>query len=238
MTVRRSSIGAMVAVITAAGSAAAQSPPAAPSSAAPTTPSVVDMLFERQHLGNVPAGQELVYRFERVVTRPDLLGQPFDDAVKVAVRKVAADETREVEVAVFSGERARAPQVIDGLTGNPILVVFLDRSVASYMAIAGGKLPYLKARFRDALREGGRMEPVKVKLGDRTVDAVKVTITPYAADPNAGRMQGYQNARFSLVVSEAVPGHFVEMIASYDNADAAAPRLEERLAMVGSEVVK
>jgi len=201
-------------------------------------PSSVDVLFERKHLSNVDAGVDLNYRFERTVSQPELLGQPFSDNIKVEVKKVAPTGTRDVVVKVFSGERARDPQPIDELTGNPILVVFLDRAIASYMAVAGGKVAYLKDKFRTSLRERATVEPAKVKLGDRTVDAYRISVAPYVGDLNAQKMRGYETSRFSFVVSEAVPGQFVELDAVYENTAKDAPRLEERTIMVGAEVLK
>lgn len=196
------------------------------------------MLFENKHLGNLDAGQKLTYRFSRDPSKPDVLGKGFSDEITVDIKKVATDGTREVDVRVYTGERARDPQVIDGLTGNPILVVFLDRSVSSYMAVAGGKVPYLKERFRSAFRDRPTLEPVKVKLGDKTVDATRITIAPYAGDPNASKMLGFENSKFSIVVSEAVPGHFVELVANIDNTNSDAPRLVERIVMAGTELMK
>ena len=201
-------------------------------------PSSVDILFERKHLTNVGAGTDLVYKFERTVSATDLLGQPFADDIKVEVKKVASDGTRGVVVKVFSGERARDPQPIDELTGNPVLVVFLDRAIASYMSVAGGKVAYLKDKFRSALRERSTVEEVKVKLGEKTVDAFKVSVAPYSGDLNAAKMRGYENSKFSFVVSDAVPGQFVELLATYENTAKDAPRLEERTLMVGAEVLK
>ena len=200
-------------------------------------PSSTDLLFEHKHLSNVESGADLDYRFQRTVSHPELLGQPFSDDIHVQVKKTGADGTRDVVIKVFSGERARDPQPIEGLTGNPILVVFLDRAIASYMAVAGGKIPYLKDRFRTALRERATIDSVKVMLGDKTVDAQRITITPYAGDLNAAKMRGFENSRFSFVVSDAVPGQFVELLATYENTDKAAPRLEERTLMVGAQVI-
>ena len=201
-------------------------------------PTPVDVLFERKHLANVEAGTELVYRFERTVTQPDLLGLPFADEIKVEVKKVAGNGTREVLVKVFSGERARDPQPIDELTGNPVLVVFLDRAVSSYMAVAGGKIGYLKDKVRTALRERAVVEPAKVALGGKTVDGFKISVTPFSGDLNASKMRGYENSKFSIVVSDAVPGNFVELLATYENTAPTAPRLEERTVMVGAEILK
>ena len=201
-------------------------------------PSSIDLLFERKHLENVTAGTDLVYHFERTVNQPDLLGLPFADDIKVEVRKVATDGTREVAVKVFTGERARDPQVIPDLTGNPILVVFLDRAIASYMSVAGGKVAYLKDKFRTALRERAKIEPAHVKLADKEVDAYRITIAPYVGDLNASKMRGFENSTFTVVMSDAVPGQFVEMKALYENTAKDAPRLEERTVMAGTEVMK
>lgn len=201
-------------------------------------PSPVDMLFEHKHLANVQAGDTLSYRFERQADSPDLLGQPFSDDIKIDIKKAASDGKREVVVKVFSGERAREPQTIDDLTGNPILVVFLDRAVSSYMAVAGGKIAYLKDKFRSALRDRATVEPVKVKLNDKTVDGYKILVTPYAGDLNSTKMRGFENAKFSIVVSDNVPGQFVELLADYQNTAKEAPHLEERTILSGAEVLK
>jgi len=201
-------------------------------------PSSVDILFERKHLTNVGPGSTLAYRFERTVSAADLLGQPFADEIKIDIKKGGSEGTRDVVVKVFSGDRAREPQPIDELSINPVLVVFLDRAVASYMSIAGGKIAYLKDKFRTSLRERATVLPVKVKLADKTVDAYRVSVVPYSGDLNASKMRGYENSKFSIVVSEAVPGHFVELLATYENNAKEAPRLEERTLMVGAEVLK
>ena len=154
------------------------------------------------------------------------------------MKKAAANGTKEVVVKVFTGERARDPQVIDDLTINPVMVVYLDRAVASYMSVAGGKQPYLKAKFRSALSERAATEPVKIKLGDKIVDGFRVNLAPYAGDLNASKMRGFENSRFSIVVSEAVPGQFVELVALYENSDKEAPTFEERTQFTGAEVVK
>jgi hypothetical protein len=227
----RQGLGAMVvAAVVAAGAAGA--------GAEIAKPSPVDILFERKHLSNVEAGKDLVYKFERTVSQAELLGQPFTDDIKIEVKKATADGKRDVVVKVFSGDRARDPHPIDELTGNPILVVFLDRAVASYMSVAGGKIAYLKDKFRSAIRERATVEAVKVKVGDATVDGQRVTVQPYAGDLNAAKMRGFENSKFSFVLSDAVPGQFVEMDALYENTAKDAPRLEERTSLVGAEVVK
>jgi hypothetical protein len=211
---------------------------AGPAAAQLAKPSSVEILFDRKHLSNSAVGTDLVYKFQRTVSATEVLGQPFTDEIKIEIKKASPDGARDLFVKVFTGERARDPQFFDGLTSNPILIVFLDRAIASYMSVAGGKVPYLKDKFRTAMRERATIEPVKVKLGDKLVDAQRVTVSPYAGDLNASKMRGYENSRFSFVVSDAVPGQYVELLAVYENNAKDAPRLEERTVMVGAEVVK
>ncbi|MEQ1694456.1 MAG: hypothetical protein ABL901_01325 [Hyphomicrobiaceae bacterium] len=230
---RRTIRAIFVATVIAAGGAGA-----AAEVASAAQPSSVDILFERKHLTNVNAGTDLVYKFDRSVSSPELLGQPFADEIKVEVKKVATDGTRSVVVKVFSGERARDAHAIDDLTGNPVLVVFLDRAIASYMSVAGGKVSYLKDKFRTAMRERATVDPVKVKLGDKIIDGYRVSVAPYSGDLNAAKMRGYENSKFSFIVCDSVPGQFVELLATYENTAKGAPRLEERTLMVGAEVLK
>lgn len=235
MRVVRSQVAGAVGLALAAVGAALAAAPAACAETA--TPNAVDILFERKHLSNVAAGADLDYRFQRSVSSPELLGQPFNDDIHVEIKKVGTDGARDVLIKVFSGDRAREPQPLEGITGNPILVIFLDRSVASYMSVAGGNVGYLKEKFRAALRDRATVEPAKVLLGEKTVEAQRVTIIPYAADVNAAKMRGFQKSKFSIVLSEAVPGQFVEMQATYESTDKAAPRLEEKTQMVGAQVI-
>ncbi len=51
----------------------------------------VDVLFETKHLANCSQGQDLAYRFQRSVSRPELLGQPFSDDIHLDVKAVNAD---------------------------------------------------------------------------------------------------------------------------------------------------
>ena len=54
-------------------------------------PNSIDLLFEKKHLTNVEPGTELVYRFQRTVSKPEILGEAFSDDIKVDVRKAAAN---------------------------------------------------------------------------------------------------------------------------------------------------
>jgi hypothetical protein len=204
-----------------------------PFAAAVEVPKATDVLFESKHLANLNKGDEVTYRFQRTVSDEKLLGMPFSDDIKVAVvQAVAENGLRDVTLQVFTGERAREPITETQRTGNPLLVFYLDRAVSNYSLIAGGGRPYLKNRFARSLQEA-KVEPVKIAYNGGEVDGYRVTVAPYAGDPNAAKMQGYEGSLFTLLVSEAVPGQHAEMVSSYSSTIAGAPHLEERITLAG-----
>ena len=197
-------------------------------------PTAVDVLFESKHLTNLKAGEVAKYRFQRVVSDEKLLGLPFSDDINIAVSKLNPDGTREVTVNVFTGERARNPEVVPDLTGNPLLVFFLDRAVNNFSALAGvGSRNYFKGKFRDGLREKSKIEAVKIDYNGKPVDGWRVTVAPYQNDPNALRMLGYEGAEFTFLVADALPGQIGEMVAHYESGIKDAPKLEERITLAG-----
>lgn len=191
-------------------------------------PTAVDVLFERKHLDGLAKGAALTYRFERTVSDAKTQGEGFGDDIQVDVNDVS-EQGKDVAVQIFTGERARERQVIPGMTGNPLLVVFLDRCVINMSRLTGAQAPYLKGAFRNALRDKAKIEPARIDYAGKTVDGYKVTIEPYADDPNATKLQGYERSRFTITVSEQVPGHFVSMLSHFENIKPETPGLEERI---------
>ena len=205
-----------------------------PAWSADNMPSVSDLLFLRKDFSDLGAGSKLTYRFQRTVSESKLLGEPFSDDISVSVNKVEDDDKREVELKIFTGARARPVQELPHRDGNPIIVVFLERIVKNYGAIAGGKHQYLKNRLRVDMRENAKIEPEKIQYDGKTVDGYRVTLTPFVKDPNRHKMYGYQGSRFDVIVSDNVPGRIVEMIAVYESPMDGAPRLEERIKLAES----
>lgn len=206
--------------------------------AAQDMPVPTDILFDRPHLAKVEAGQTLTYNLVRKTVQPELVGKGYDDQIKVMVKAIDERGGRDVTVDMFTGDRRRDPHEITGMTGNPILVFFLDRAVANYSAVAGGQRPYLKNRFKIALRETAKIEPVKVRYKGEEHDGYKVSITPYAGDLNKAKMRGFEGSTFQIVLSEGVPGHFVKFVSDVMSAQDLTPAIHEVTTLEGAEVVK
>lgn len=191
--------------------------------------SPVDLLFSRPHLSPLPAGAELVYRLERDPSDQSRLGEPMSDDIKLLIRSVAPDGGRDVDIQLFTGARGRTVNGITGLSGNPLLVIFLDRAVADMVRLTGGTAPYFKDRLRAGLREKATSEPAQATFDGKTLDATRIRVRPFVDDTNVARMLGYEGSEFEFLVAAEAPGMLLEMHARYSSPLAEAPRLDERI---------
>ncbi|MGX5734470.1 hypothetical protein [Bosea thiooxidans] len=194
----------------------------------------VDMLFTQPHLSSLPAGAELIYRLERTPSDPARLGEPFGDDIRLAVRSVAASGGRDIDLRIFTGDRAREVNAITDLTGNPVLVIFLDRAVSNMVRLTGGRAPYFKDRLRAALRDKATSETIKTEFEGRTLDAMRIIVRPFGEDANAERMLGYQGSQFEFLVAPDAPGMLLDMKSHFVSTLADAPKLEEHIFLKSS----
>ncbi len=113
-----------------------------------------DILFERPHIASVAPGTELVYKFVRKPSDEKALGLGFTDNITVKVESDGTPGKKNVLVQMYSGDRAREPERITDMDGNPMLVVYLDGAVSHFRQLAGGDAAYLKGRFKKFLGDG------------------------------------------------------------------------------------
>lgn len=193
-----------------------------------------DILFESRQLDLIDKGGEVTYRFEKTGSDERLVGKNYADDIRLGVAKVDDKGGRDVVFKVFTGSNARDPQSWPELTINPLFIWYLDRAVSTFNSLAGGSQMYLKHKIREALGKA-TAEEVKVDYNGKSVDAFKVAIAPFADDKSAGKMQGFHNASFTIVVSNQVPGYFVDLQSSFVSTQAAGPELKEHIKVVGLE---
>jgi hypothetical protein len=215
---------------------AADQPPAAPPSATGNQPTAQNMIFEHKHLSNVEQGAALGYRFNRIVSDAQLLGQPFSDDITVKVVGAKPTGEKDVDLQIYTGERARDVQKIPNTTINPVFVVYFDLAVSTLTQLTGEKYGYLKTVFTHGFKDKSKIEPIKFQYKGKTVDAYRITMLPYVGDPKAAKMQGYDGSKFTMIVSEQVPGEIVQMSSVYESTLKEAPKLEERFTLDGAEV--
>ena len=209
----------------------------APSSAA-DVPKPTDILFDRPHIASVAPGTNLVYKFERKPSNPKVLGEAFSDNITVTVESDGAPGKKNLKVQIYSGDRAREPQEITDMDGNPMLIVYLDNAVSHFRLLAGGDPAYLKGMFKQGLAQDAKITPVKIDYKGQSVDGYRVSLTPYVNDPAKSKMNGFEGSTFSIALSDKIPGYFAKMVSEYTNNDKKAPWLEETTTLEGVGDVK
>lgn len=206
--------------------------------AATAEPTATSVLFDAAHLANVEKGKTLSYKFDRKVSEPKMLGEPFTDDIKIDIADSKDDGTRTVLVKVFTGDRGRPDQSIDGMSGNPLLVVFLDRAVNNLAMLSGGNRPYLKQKIKMSFANGAKMQPVEIAFNGATIKGNRIAVKPFVGDANALKMMGYDGVSFEIVVSDAVPGHFVALASHYESPMKGSPKLDETIKLDGVGEIK
>ena len=160
------------------------------------------VLFVSDQLANIHRPGILYYRLDSAGTKE----QSFTDRVKLIVRSVAPDGTKNIEFDFLSGERHRFVPQITQATGNPILTVFLQRDVVDMQRHTGGSWRYFQRAIKFAFADSAVVKPVKFEFNHKQVAGTEVLIIPYHGDQHIKEMGDYANKRYRFVLSDAVPG--------------------------------
>ena len=227
--------GALMALVVALWSGMAFAAPDDKSAAEDKSgkPNPVEMVFEHKHLQNVDPGKEIVYKFNRTVSNPQMLGEPFSDDITLKIKAEKPDGGRDVDLQIYTGERARDLQQMPDRQHNPVFLVYFNQAVSSFGMLSGAKTPYLTRLFSVGFKEKSKVEPVKVDYKGKQVDAYRITMAPYKGDRNEAKMQGWESAQYVLVLSDQVPGQIVDLVAKYDNKYTPNMQITERITLDG-----
>ena len=182
-----------------------------------------EAVFGRQHHDNVTAPTTLSYTFRRTGT---LLPEAEDHAA-LDVTAVRPDGRKLVAFRLFSGQNERRLEPGQGYRNNPLIVVFLQRDVEQMGRMTGGSPHYFRNRIRDAFGRDGAVsaEPVTVAFGERRLEGTKVTVEPFARDPNLLRFPEYARKRYEFVLAPDIPGGVYSLRAVTPNGGGGEPPL-------------
>ena len=73
---------------------------------------------------------------------------------------------------------------------DPVLVYFLETTTRNMSALAQGSADYIRNRIKASLREGAQISAAE--------GGSRVVLMPFARDPNAPRMQGFDKLTLTL----------------------------------------
>lgn len=165
------------------------------------------LLFMTDHVVDLPASTTLLYHLARTST----LGDGFEDDITVRLISVADDGARNVAVDYFTGPRKRYVPNFDGVRGNPVLTLFLQRDINEMARQSGGSPRHFQRRIKLALEESARVEDTRFELGDRERTGHKITIDPFRDDPDRARFQKFAAKTYEFIVSPEVPGFILQI---------------------------
>ncbi len=182
-------------------------------------------VFLDHHLQNIRAASALPYVFTQKGSEKD----SYTDRVTLNVGAGEPDK-RELKVDFLSGSRKMNLASVEGGTGNPVILYFLENDIRDMHARLGGQEAFFRKRIRLALADKAKIKPVKLKLAGKTVDGNEVSISPYLNDPLQDRLKQFVSKTYVFTLSDAVPGGVYELRTHVD-ATSIEPALDTVLAL-------
>jgi len=191
-------------------------------------------LFMTDQFAKLRPPMTLRYRFHRSGS----LEPAFDDKVSIALKAQGGGKCCDATGEFLSGERKLELPPIEGATGNPVTLFFLERDVREMQRLTTGKSPYFRKRIRMAIYQGAQQRAVTLRYRGKTVAGQEFAITPYVDDPNRPRFEQFANKRYVFTLSDAVPGGVYgirALVADAAKGADAPPLLAEELLIDGAE---
>jgi hypothetical protein len=201
-------------------------------------PKAADLIFEHKHLAKVAPGTQVEYKFNRVVSDPKILGQAFTDDITLKVVADKEEGKKDLELQIYKGDRARDLQKLEKFSINPVFAVYFSQAVSTFNQLAGGQSNYLQRVFSDGWAKA-TVEPIEVDYNGKKIKAHRITMTPFLGDKYESKMQGWEGAKYQVVVSDEVPGEIVDLYAKYHNRyPPAVLNMSERYTLAGATGVE
>lgn len=173
------------------------------------------LLFFTDHLEGV--GPRSVLRYDFLKLQP--LAESFEDTVELRVARPAEEDGATVQVKYLSGPRERKVPPIENATGNPILLLFLQREAAEMAERSGGSVRHFQNRIKAALEDNAELTPVSIELDGRQLAGTRIRIAPYLDDPYRARFADEAGKVYDFTLSDDVPGTIYELRSAVPSED-------------------
>jgi hypothetical protein len=165
-----------------------------------------DLVFRSGTLDGLPEGTQL--RYEGEATSVAASDQDWQRFVVV----LGPEDRALVEGRAAEGEEpGRSLGEYPATVGNPVAMLFLQRTVNSISEATGGSPFYIRNRIREALAGPGEVEEVAVPWEGGTIPATQVALRPFAGDAHRDQLGAFADLEIRVVVSEEVPGWYVSL---------------------------
>ena len=111
--------------------------------------------------------------------------------VEQAVRDYVAGSLaghKQVWLDLFEGSARRTAGPLGAKDQNPLLLVFLQMDVTEMSRLTAGSAFYFQQQIRRHFNDMAPTEKVQVQFDGRPVQATRITLRPFAADPQIVRL--------------------------------------------------
>lgn len=160
------------------------------------------LLFMTPHLDSIKANQQLIYDLtETVPNQPNT-----QDTVTLDI--ALKDGHKTVNTTYLTGERNRWVPAMTDVTGNPIIMLFLQSDVYELAQLNGGQWRHYQKYIKLALEDKAETKPIQFTFHNQAYEGTEIQIQPYLNDPENKRFAHaeYINATYDFVLSDQVPG--------------------------------
>jgi len=159
-------------------------------------------LFMTDQLTKLHPPLTLHYAFRRSGS----LEPGFEDKASIALKAQSGGRCCDATGNFLSGEHKVELPPVEGATGNPVTLYFLERDVREMQRLTKGQSNYFRKRIRMAIFQGAQQRAVTLRYRGKAVAGVEFTISPFVDDPNRARFEKLAAKQYAFTLSEAVPG--------------------------------
>ncbi len=211
-------LAALAAAITISAPASAET--------AQKKPTAQSLLFDTPYLEALAAPGALSYKLDHATDYAKRYGKNSSDTVQLRLEG-EKEQQKQVVMNVISGEHKRVLGPFSEVSGNPVIMMFLERDVWQMKKRIGGTPAFYRNRIRKALRDAAKIEPASIDVDGKTLPAHHVTIQPFKGEADVQRFREYRDKSYRFTVADGVPGGFYEIRSHIPDAENAGKKLVE-----------
>ena len=186
-------------------------------------------MWMTDQLRGITRPMTLQYEFHKTGTfEPDL---NFDDKAELLIEKINADGSKNGTLLFFFGERTP----MDSSTVNPLLGHYLYADVSNMNRLtdpdgqARERWRYFHRAIKLALADAAAVRPTTIQYNGRSWKGHEISFTPYAKDPKRVLFEKFADKRYTVVVSDNLPGYLYRIETLVAGEDPARPLIHEVL---------
>ena len=191
-------------------------------------------LWLDNHLQNINSPGRLYYDF----VKRGSYEEGFNDSVYLDIIKVNEDGSKDANLEFFGAERQQNANQdnLVGITGNPVLVVYMQGDVYEMSRLTNGSWRYFQRRIKSAFAKGAKIEAVTFEYGGAQVTGEKISVVPYLNDPRRRQFARFAPKLYEFILSDQVPGKLYQIKTVIPDSSAdQEPLIEEILTLQHAE---